>query len=82
MTLVLPCKICGRPFKSSDLYWVTLEPPDYEDLPEDGEHVDPRGDDDEPVIQLYYCEECLGQTALPPLATMSDLENAPEPHYL
>jgi len=37
--------------------------------------------DDEPVIQLYYCEECLGQTALPPLATMSDLENVPEPHY-
>lgn len=79
MTLVLPCSYCGDPYKSGDLYWFEIDPPDYIDLPEDSEHVDMGDPDDEPVLRLQYCGECIGRTHTPPLISESD-DDPPEPH--
>jgi len=82
MTLVMCCKECGRPFQASDLYWVTVEPPHYLDLPEDSPHVDVRDEGEEPVLRLYYCEECIDAVATPPVQWVPDRDLAPEPYRM
>lgn len=82
MTLVLPCVVCDRSYLASDLYWVTVEPPHYLDLPEDAEHVDPRDEDEEPVLRLHYCEQCLDEVATPPIKWVADEDLAPDPHRM
>ena len=80
MPLIMPCSICSRGFQAHQLYWVKVEPPDYIDLPEDGKHVDPGEEDDEPVVRVHYCGDCIGETELPPLESAPDGDQTPEPY--
>lgn len=79
MTLVLPCSNCDEPYKAGDLYSIEINPPGYVDLPEDMEHVDMGDPDNEAVLRLQYCGECIGEVRTPPLVAEAD-DNPPEPY--
>jgi hypothetical protein len=82
MTVVVPCDICGRSFRSADLYWIRGVPPEYIDLPETAKHVDPEGTFDSPEISLHYCGACISEIELPPVETESDGEQTPDPYRM
>jgi len=85
MTLVFHCDICERPFRSSDLNRIEIDPPHYEDLPEPTAtnyvDVNIEGEVDRRMIRLRYCEYCLDDVELPPLDVCSDPDQGPKVHW-